>query len=40
MFAALSNINEPGDTVLTEHVSYPGIKALANLLHLNYRVAR
>lgn len=34
MFVALSTLTEPGDTVLTEHVSYPGIKALANLLHL------
>jgi DNA-binding transcriptional MocR family regulator len=34
MFAALSTLTEPGDTVLTEQVSYPGIKALANLLHL------
>ncbi len=34
MFAALATLTEPGDTVLTEQVSYPGIKALANLLHL------
>lgn len=34
MFAALSTLTDPGDTVLTEQVSYPGIKALANLLHL------
>jgi DNA-binding transcriptional MocR family regulator len=34
MFVALSTLTEPGDTVLTEQVSYPGIKALANLLHL------
>jgi DNA-binding transcriptional MocR family regulator len=34
MFVALSTLTEPGDTVLTEEVSYPGIKALANLLHL------
>ncbi|HEX8493164.1 MAG TPA: PLP-dependent aminotransferase family protein [Pyrinomonadaceae bacterium] len=34
MFVALSTLTEPGDTVLTENVSYPGIKALANLLHL------
>lgn len=34
MFVALSTLTEPGDTVLTEQFSYPGIKALANLLHL------
>jgi DNA-binding transcriptional MocR family regulator len=34
MYVALSTLTEPGDTVLTEQVSYPGIKALANLLHL------
>lgn len=34
MFVALTTLTEPGDTVLTEHVSYPGIKALANLLRL------
>ncbi|HEY0384955.1 MAG TPA: PLP-dependent aminotransferase family protein, partial [Pyrinomonadaceae bacterium] len=34
MFVALSTLTEPGDTVLTEQVSYPGIKALANLLRL------
>lgn len=34
MFVALSTLTEPGDTILTEEVSYPGIKALANLLHL------
>ncbi|HEX7998019.1 MAG TPA: PLP-dependent aminotransferase family protein [Pyrinomonadaceae bacterium] len=34
MFVAFSTLTEPGDTVLTEQFSYPGIKALANLLHL------
>lgn len=37
MFVALSTLTEPGDTVLTEQVSYPGIKALANLLRLQLR---
>lgn len=34
---ALSTLTEPGDTLLTEQLTYPGIKALANLLHLHLR---
>ncbi|HYP53349.1 MAG TPA: PLP-dependent aminotransferase family protein [Pyrinomonadaceae bacterium] len=37
MMVALATLTEPGDTVLTEQLSYPGIMALANLLHLNLR---
>ncbi|HVF50685.1 MAG TPA: PLP-dependent aminotransferase family protein [Pyrinomonadaceae bacterium] len=34
---ALATLLEPGDTLLTEHVTYPGIKALATLLRLQLR---
>ena len=33
----LATIARPGDVVLTEHVTYAGIKALASLLHLQLR---
>ncbi len=31
---ALSTLTQPGDVVLTEALTYPGMKAVANLLHL------
>lgn len=31
----LATLTKPGDTVLTEQVTYPGLKALANLFHLH-----
>jgi DNA-binding transcriptional MocR family regulator len=34
MFVALSVLTRPGDTIFTEQLTYPGIKALASLLHL------
>lgn len=34
LFAALSSLTEPGDTVLCESLTYPGIKAVASLLRL------
>jgi DNA-binding transcriptional MocR family regulator len=34
MFLALSTLARPGDVVLTEALTYPGIKAIANMLHL------
>lgn len=37
MTIALATLTEPGDTVLAEQLSYPGIKALANFLHVNLR---
>ncbi|HYO63535.1 MAG TPA: PLP-dependent aminotransferase family protein [Pyrinomonadaceae bacterium] len=37
MTIALATLTEPGDTVLTEQLSYPGIKALANFLHVQLR---
>lgn len=33
----LATLMEPGDTLLTEHVTYPGVKALAQLLRLQLR---
>lgn len=35
MTAVFSALTQPGDVVLTEHLTYQGMKALANLLHLN-----
>jgi len=37
MTIVLATLTEPGDTILTEQLSYPGIKALANFLHVNLR---
>ena len=37
MTVVLATLTEPGDTILTEQLSYPGIRALANLLHVNLR---
>lgn len=34
MFVALAVLTKPGDTIFTEQLTYPGIKALASLLHL------
>jgi len=34
MTVAFSTLTDPGDTVLTEELTYPGMKALASLLHL------
>ena len=34
MFVALTVLTKPGDTIFTEQLTYPGIKALASLLHL------
>jgi len=31
---ALSTVARPGDVILTEALTYPGIKAIANVLHL------
>lgn len=33
----LATLTEPGDLVVTEQVTYPGVKALASLLHLRLR---
>ncbi len=33
----LASLARPGDVVLTEHVTYTGIKAIASLLHLQLR---
>jgi DNA-binding transcriptional MocR family regulator len=35
MSVALASLTEPGETILTEDMTYPGMVALANLLHLN-----
>jgi DNA-binding transcriptional MocR family regulator len=35
MTAVFSALTQPGDVVLTEQLTYQGMKALANLLHLN-----
>ncbi len=37
IFAALSAVTRPGDVVLTNQITYYGLKALANLLHLEIR---
>ncbi|HEV2765961.1 MAG TPA: PLP-dependent aminotransferase family protein [Pyrinomonadaceae bacterium] len=37
MTVVLATLTEPGDTILTEQLSYPGIKALANFLHVRLR---
>jgi len=34
MTVAFSTLTDPGDTVLTEELTYPGMKALASVLHL------
>ena len=34
VFTVLATILKPGDTVLTERLTYPGMKAVASLLHL------
>lgn len=34
LVAALATVTQPGDLVLTEVLTYPGLKAAANLLHL------
>ncbi len=34
MAVAFATLTQPGDVVLTESLTYPGMKALANLLHL------
>lgn len=34
MSVTLAALTKPGDTILTEHVTYPGIRALASLYHL------
>jgi DNA-binding transcriptional MocR family regulator len=33
----LASLTKPGDLVLTEHVTYTGVKAIASLLHLQLR---
>src|SRR5918996_2332306 len=33
----LASLAKPGDLVLTEHVTYTGMKAIASLLHLQLR---
>jgi DNA-binding transcriptional MocR family regulator len=37
IFAALSAVTRPGDVVITNQITYYGLKALANLLHLEIR---
>jgi DNA-binding transcriptional MocR family regulator len=37
IFAALSAVTRPGDVVITDQITYYGLKALANLLHLEIR---
>ncbi len=34
MFLALSTLARPGDVILTEALTYPGVKAVANTLHI------
>ena len=34
MSVAFTTLTDPGDTILTEELTYPGMKALASLLHL------
>jgi DNA-binding transcriptional MocR family regulator len=37
IFAALSAVTRPGDVIITNRITYYGLKALANLLHLEIR---
>ena len=37
MHVVLSTVTKPGDIVMTEHVTYAGIKAITSLLHLQLR---
>jgi DNA-binding transcriptional MocR family regulator len=37
IFAALAAVTRPGDVVVTNQITYYGLKALANLLHLEIR---
>jgi DNA-binding transcriptional MocR family regulator len=37
LFIALSALTKPGDTVLAEKLTYPGVKTIANQLHLTLR---
>jgi len=37
IFAALTAVTRPGDVVITNQITYYGLKALANLLHLEIR---
>ena len=37
MFSAFASCTNPGDVVLTEELTFPGMKGLANLLHLQLR---
>jgi DNA-binding transcriptional MocR family regulator len=37
IFAALSAVTRPGDVIITNQITYYGLKALANLLHLEIR---
>ena len=37
IFAALAAVTRPGDVIITNQITYYGLKALANLLHLEIR---
>src|SRR6202040_697845 len=37
IFAALTAVTRPGDVIITNQITYYGLKALANLLHLDVR---
>lgn len=37
LFIALSALTKPGDTVLTEKLTYPGVKTIASQLHVTLR---